>query len=382
MSDAQFTGPTPQTSEAGAKQNALPTQGGNESPLDATKPMPPAQAVNPPVMAKNPAYDAASRQASQDAQQLPRHSSYGAAAGFSGGFRTDMSPDASASTAPYLQSATTPAPSADAKPTCRASKLWQKIVAILLIALMLFGAFVAFCNMYCLTIYNRSTQQLKRDIQTFTQDDSTDLQQLLDTQNQVDAQFQSAQIFGALQLPYVKDHIATNTQVSKDLTEAIKKMLEQQQDQDDSQSNSNNSNNGSNGSNSDSSSDSSSNSSSNGQSSGSGDQSSNSSGSSGSGDQSSNSSGNGDQSQSSGSSGSGDQSSNSSGNGDKSQSSGSSGNGDQSSGSSSKNDTSEEEKKLDSLRNRNSTSSGGASSGFGVGTDSAPGGTTNARHPW
>ncbi|MDD6373626.1 MAG: DUF6466 family protein [Bifidobacteriaceae bacterium] len=375
MSDAQFTGPTPQTSEAGAKQNALPTQGGNESPLDATKPMPPAQAVNPPVMAKNPAYDAASRQASQDAQQLPRHSSYGAAAGFSGGFRTDMSPDASASTAPYLQSATTPAPSADAKPTCRASKLWQKIVAILLIALMLFGAFVAFCNMYCLTIYNRSTQQLKRDIQTFTQDDSTDLQQLLDTQNQVDAQFQSAQIFGALQLPYVKDHIATNTQVSKDLTEAIKKMLEQQQDQDDSQSNSNNSNNGSNGSNGDSSSDSSS----NGQSSGSGDQSSN---SSGSGDQSSNSSGNGDQSQSSGSSGSGDQSSNSSGNGDKSQSSGSSGNGDQSSGSSSKNDTSEEEKKLDSLRNRNSTSSGGASSGFGVGTDSAPGGTTNARHPW
>ncbi|MDD6461670.1 MAG: DUF6466 family protein [Bifidobacteriaceae bacterium] len=283
--------------------------------------------------------------AAQNSSTIP-----GANSGVSNGTPNAGAPGASA----MPSAVTAPAPAK------RRGSAGRKVIGALVALLLVVAAAWCFLLMYSMNLYDKATAQLVADIETFTQDDSADLDTLLAQQQAVDSQFEAVQQFQWAHVPALRSKVDTNTQVSRDLTDAIRKQQEENANSSNSQSNSNNSDNSN--------------------SSGSGESSSSDNSDSGSSDSpsSSSSSGSGESSSSSEAGATpSDSSSSSSGSGsssDASQSQGSSG----SDSSNSDDGTDSDQQKLQELLNRNGGSTVSPSA-----TSSAGGSTRGgASRPW
>lgn len=136
-------------------------------------------------------------------------------------------------------------PIADAAPAPakRHGSAGRKVIGALVALALVIAAAWCFLLMYSMNLYDKATAQLVADIETFTQDDSADLDTLLAQQQAVDSQFEAVQQFQWAHVPALRSKVDTNTQVSRDLTDAIRKQQEENANSSNSQSNSNNSDN-------------------------------------------------------------------------------------------------------------------------------------------
>ena len=99
-----------------------------------------------------------------------------------------------------------------------------RIILTVIAGLLACVATLAAVNLRSVDVYNTATQALGENLDAVEREDA-DLDALALKQQQVDSQFKDAATFDPLLLPHLRSSIDTNTAISKDLTERIKRML-------------------------------------------------------------------------------------------------------------------------------------------------------------